>query len=66
MSELFFSTLWTQISAERSDSIRNGLNDYRIIGDGDSLFSVERCNELFEENLTISKRKLNIMMKNKI
>jgi len=50
-TKVIFSTLWTRISPEKSFSISTGLNDYRLIRDNNSLFSVDRCNELFDENL---------------
>lgn len=48
---IVFSTLWTKISPEMSFFIKKGLNDYRVIADRNSLFSVDRSNELFDENL---------------
>lgn len=53
---IIFSTLWSRISAEKSFSISRGLNDYRLIRDHNLPFSVDRCNELFEENLNFIER----------
>lgn len=52
---IIFSTLWTKISPEMSFFIKNGLYDYRVIRDGSQFFSVDRCNELFEENFNYIK-----------
>ena len=49
---IIFSTLWTKVSPEMAFFVQKGLNDYRIIRDGNSLFSVDRCNDLFEENIS--------------
>lgn len=55
-TRIIFSTLWTRISLEKSFSISTGLNDYRLIRDNNLPFSVDRCNELFDENLNFIKR----------
>lgn len=52
---IIFSTLWTKISPEMSFFIKKGLYDYKVIGDGNQFFSVDRCNELFKENLNYIK-----------
>jgi len=49
---IILSTLWTKISPDKALFVQNGLNDYRIISDGNSVFTVDRCNELFEENIS--------------
>lgn len=49
--QIIFSTLWSNISPEMSFFVKKGLNDYRIIRDGRMLFSVDRSNQLFEENI---------------
>lgn len=51
-----FSTLWSKISDRKASYVKNGMYDYKIIRDGDKLFSVDRCNELFEENLCFIKK----------
>jgi predicted phosphohydrolase len=53
--KIIFSTLWTKISQEMSFFIKKGLYDYKVIRDGNQFFSVDRCNELFEENLNYIK-----------
>ncbi len=55
-AKIILSTLWTRISPEKSFSISTGLNDYRLIRDNNLPFSVDRCNELFDENLNFIKR----------
>lgn len=52
---IIFSTLWSKISQEMSYYVNKGLNDYRIIRDRNSLFSVGRSNELFDENFQFIK-----------
>ncbi len=53
---ILFSTLWSRISEHSAPFISNGMYDYKIIKDRDKLFSVNRCNELFEENLDYLKK----------
>jgi len=53
---IIFSTLWSKISERRAFFVGNGMYDYKIIKDGDKLYSVDRCNELFEENLSYIKK----------
>lgn len=49
--QLIFSTLWSRVSPEKAPYIQKGLYDYKVIREGDVAFSVDRCNQLFEENL---------------
>lgn len=57
---IIFSTLWTSISPEMSFFVKKGLNDYRIIRDGHLTFTVDRCNKLFEENLSYIRKAVEI------
>ena len=50
-TRIILSTLWSRISARKAPYIEQSLNDYHLIRDGEKRFSVERCNELFVENL---------------
>lgn len=50
-TRLIFSTLWTPISEEKAWYVQNGLNDYRVIKDGEQLFTTSRSTYLFQENL---------------
>lgn len=50
-TEIIMSTLWTKISERRSDVIRRGLNDYRLIRKEGKAFTTDDSKLLFEENL---------------
>jgi predicted phosphohydrolase len=62
---IIFSTLWTKISPEMSFFVKKGLNDYRIIRDGNLFFTVDRCNYLFDENISYIRKAVEIDDKKK-
>jgi predicted phosphohydrolase len=53
--EIILSTLWTPISEDKAWDIERGVNDYRIIKDGEERFTALRSSELFQENLKFIK-----------
>jgi len=48
---LIFSTLWSRIKTNQELAIKHGMNDFRIIANGEGNFSPKNCTQLFENNL---------------
>jgi predicted phosphohydrolase len=48
---LIFSTLWSRIKTSQELTIKRGMNDFRMISNGQENFSPKDCTLLFEENL---------------
>jgi predicted phosphohydrolase len=49
---IILSTLWTKISPEKAQFIKNGLNDFHLIRYNEQLLTVANYNAFFEENLS--------------
>ncbi len=50
-AKFIFSTLWTKISPQKANYIKNGLNDFYQIRYGKKLLTIEQVNSFFEENI---------------
>ena len=48
---LQFSTLWTKINPLQELKIQHGMNDFRIIRNGEERFTPRDCTQFFEENI---------------
>ncbi len=53
--QIICSTLWTPVSDVNAVAIQKFMYDYRLIKDGDHLFSPARSTQLYEENLNFLK-----------